>query len=363
MPDKIFDFISCVVTAMSEVSLYSKDHPAIAEISEKAANIIDGLFVEDSFNITLLGKNFMINDTPVIEKGMHIETFRKKLKAKGIEKVIIKKGVLAEEIQRFIYEIALKNMTPSSSEHILVGTVQVRFKSPEADTLAIMSENISLVRNAYDGISRFKKLDIFGLEDAVMGFVSALKSEANVLHVISPVKSYSEYTYVHAANVSTLTIFQAESLSLKGEDLYEAGLAGLLHDIGKLFVSKEVLEKEKGLDGSEWTEMKKHPIHGALYLSTLEEVPKLAVIAAFEHHMKFDGTGYPDTKRRGRKQHLISQLVAISDVFDAMRTERPYQKARELPVIVAVFKEMAGKDFNPVLVDNFLNALKKVGCF
>jgi HD-GYP domain-containing protein (c-di-GMP phosphodiesterase class II) len=130
-----------------------------------------------------------------------------------------------------------------------------------------------------------------------------------------------------------------------------------------VFVSKEVLEKQTRLDGTEWDEMKKHPIQGAVYLSTLQDVPKLALIAAFEHHMKFNGKGYPETKRRGRKQHIISQLVAISDFFDAIRTERPYRKALEVQAVVRLMKEAAGNDFNPMLVDNFLNALKRIGIF
>jgi HD-GYP domain-containing protein (c-di-GMP phosphodiesterase class II) len=73
----------------------------------------------------------------------------------------------------------------------------------------------------------------FGLEESVVGFISALKREANVLRIVSPVKSYSEYTYVHATNVSVLTLFQTEFIGLKGKSLYDAGLAGLLHDVGK----------------------------------------------------------------------------------------------------------------------------------
>lgn len=359
--DKFSDFISYIVTAMSNVALYSAEHYAVTELSAKALAVLDKLYIDDTLCITLLGRNIILNDTPVIERGIHIENFRKRLRTNGIEKIIIKKGVSTEELQRFISKMALKGETLSSSDHILVGTVQVRFKSVDAEVQALMDGNISMIKDAYQGVSRFKKLDMFSLEDAVIGFISALKKEANVLRIVSPVKSYSEYTYVHAANVSTLTLFQAEILGLKGEILYDAGLAGLLHDVGKMFVSKDILEKQTRLDGSEWNEMKRHPAHGALYLSTLQDVPKLAVIAAFEHHMKYNGNGYPETKRRGRRQHIISQIVAVSDFFDAMRTERPYRKAFEVQAIVRLMKEAVGKDFNSILVDNFLKALSKIG--
>ena len=359
--EKFSEFIFYIITIMSNISLYSTEHASISDLSAKALSTLDNLFVDDSVSIVLLGRSLMVNDTPITDKAIHLENFRKKLRINGIEKIIIKKGVRPEELQALLSQMALRQETPRSSDHISVGIIQVRFKTAESDVLELVDENISRIKDTYQEISRFKKLDIFSLEEVVIGFISALKRESNILRVISPVKSYSEYTYVHAANVSTLTLFQAEFLGLKGESLYDAGIAGLLHDVGKMFISKDILEKKARLDESEWNEIKKHPVHGALYLSTLKDVPKLAVIVAFEHHMKFNGTGYPETRRRGKKQHIISQLVAISDFFDAIRTERAYRKSMETQEVIGLMKESAGKDFNPQLVDNFIKALNTVG--
>jgi HD-GYP domain-containing protein (c-di-GMP phosphodiesterase class II) len=223
-----------------------------------------------------------------------------------------------------------------------------------------MDEGIGKIKEAYQGVSHFRNLDMVGLEDAVINFVSTLKRESNVLRIISPVKSYNEYTFVHAANVSVLTLFQAETLGLRGENLHNAGLAGLLHDLGKLFVSNEILDKQGKLDSGEWCTMKKHPVFGTMHLSKIPDVPPIAKIVAFEHHVKFNGLGYPETKKSSRKQHLVSQMVAISDFFDALRTERPYRKAVNVPTIAGLLHEGAGTDFNPILVDSFLSSLKNV---
>jgi HD-GYP domain-containing protein (c-di-GMP phosphodiesterase class II) len=222
-----------------------------------------------------------------------------------------------------------------------------------------MEENQGKLKEIFQGMSRFKTLDMVGLENVVISFISTLKQETNILRVISPVKSHSEYTFTHATNVAVLSIFQAESLGLKGEVLHDICLSGLLHDVGKMFISTEVLDKQAKLEAKEWEEMKKHPVYGALHLTKLPDVPKLAVIAAYEHHMKFDGRGYPQTRKRGNKQHMISQIIAISDFFDALRTERPYRKALEVPVITGLLKEGAGRDFNPVLLESFLSALQR----
>src|SRR4030042_437260 len=210
--DNFSKFLSCMVSAIAQCSLYSKEHPAVAEISEKAMNILNELFTDETIGITHLGGNLIFNDLPITEKGIHTQNFMKRMNA-----------------------------------------------------------NISRVKDVYQNFSRFKKLDTVGLEDAVLGFLSAIKSEANVLRLVSPVKSFSEYTYVHTANVAVLTLFQAESLGMKGESLHEAGLSGLLHDVGKMYIPKEVLEKPGKLDEAEWKEIKRHPVYGAMFLSYLPD--------------------------------------------------------------------------------------------
>ncbi|MCL5024364.1 MAG: HD domain-containing protein [Nitrospirae bacterium] len=317
------------------------------------------LYSDDTLTLTLLGDSLVFNNSPVTDKGTHISSLKRRLKRKGIEKIVLKKGLGIEEFKKFIAGVASTEKVVSSP-HLSVGMVEVRFNSAGTDVSALINENIAKVKGLCQGIAKFRRLDIVSLEDAVTGFITTLKKETNVLRVVSPMKSYSEYTYVHATNVSVLAIFQAEALGMKGENLHDVGLAGLLHDVGKLFVSKEVLEKVTKLDLEEWNAIKTHPVFGARYLATLSDVPKLALIAAFEHHMKFDGSGYPETKRRRNHQHIISQIVAIADFFDALRTERPYRRALESPKVVQLMKEATARDFNPLLVDNFVGALRRI---
>ncbi len=354
---KITELISHIITALSNCSLYSEEHPLVGEFSEKALGVMEGLFTDDTLAFTLLGDSIVFNNNPVTDKGTHLSNFKRRLRRKGIEKIIIRKGLTLEELKKFIAGVSSAEKV-ASSPHLSVGMVEVKLRSEGADVSALVNENITKVKGIYQGIAKFKRLDMVSLEDAVAGFITTLKRETNVLRIVSPVKSYSEYTYVHATNVSVLTIFQAEALGMKGESLHDVGLAGLLHDVGKMFVSKDVLDKETKLDLEDWNAIKRHPVFGARYLATLSEIPKLALITAFEHHMKFDGTGYPDTKRRSRRQHIMSQMVAIADVFDALRTKRPYHAPLESATVAQFMREARGKDFNPVLVENFLGALK-----
>jgi len=357
--ENVTELISHIIIALSNCSLYSEEHPLVDEFSQKALRNIEELYSDDALTFTLLGDSVVFNNSPITETGPHINSFKRKLRKKGIEKIIMRKGLTLEELKKFVAVVASADKV-ASSPHLSVGMVEMKFSSEGTDVDSLMKENIAKVKGVYQGVAKFRKLDMVSLEDAVAGFIGALKREINVLRVVSPVKSHNEYTYVHATNVAVLTVFQAEALGMKGENLHDIGLAGLLHDVGKMFVPKEVLDKETKLTLEDWSAIKVHPVFGARYLATLSDIPRLALIAAFEHHLKFDGSGYPDTRRRGKRQHIVSQMVAIADFFDALRTQRPYRKAMEGPVVVQFIKEATGKDFNPVLVENFLSGLKMI---
>lgn len=357
--NKANEFISLLMTALSNCALYSEEHPLVREFSVKAYDEIGGLFVNDSLAITLLGDSLVFNEVPLTDAGPHLHSFAKKMRRKGIEKIMMVKGVTADELKKFVVAIASTEKV-ISSPHISVGMIEVKFGADGDDVDALVRENVGKVKSLFHDMNKFRRLEMVSLEDAVIAFIATLKREINVLRVISPVKSYSEYTYVHATNVSVITLFQAEALGMKGENLHDVGIAALMHDVGKMFVPKEVLEKPGKLTDEEWNQMKQHPVAGAKYLSALPDVPKLAMIAAFEHHMKFDGHGYPGMKRKGKKQHIVSQMVAIADFFDALRTERPYRKAMDIAMIIGLMKEGVGREFNPLLVENFFVALKRI---
>lgn len=359
--EQIQKVIADIMTAISSCSLYTGEHPAVMEFSEKTVKAIEPLYREGAFSLAIIGKGLVVNDAPLASPSLHAEGFIRKMRRKGLERIVFRRGVTGAELKRFIAELVASDRIGGSYPHISFGVVEVKLgRGSSADVSSAMTENIAKLKEIYRGLSVSRRLDLGGLEEIVESYTTLMRQEPNVLEVISPVKTYSEYTYVHNTNVSILSIFQASALGLGQEMLHDIGIAGLLHDVGKMFVPKDVLEKPGQLDAAEWEEMKKHPVYGAMYLATLPEVPRLALIAAFEHHMKFDGSGYPDTKKRDRRQHIISQIVSLSDVFDALKTERPYQKSRPVSMIVGILKDAAGKSYNARLVENFLAALKQV---
>ncbi|RZB32564.1 MAG: hypothetical protein SRB2_04256 [Desulfobacteraceae bacterium Eth-SRB2] len=155
-----------------------------------------------------------------------------------------------------------------------------------------------------------------------------------------------------------LTMSQAESLGFKGEQLYEIGIAAVLHDSGKLFIPDEILNKPGRLTDNERSIIETHTVKGAQYILGLKNISKLAVLGALEHHIKYDGTGYPNISKKW-KPNIVSQMIAIADVFDAMRSRRVYKDAKPVSLIVKILTQEKGTSFNPLLVDNFLKLLNE----
>ncbi|MBI4849529.1 MAG: HD domain-containing protein [Nitrospirae bacterium] len=356
------NFITTFMIAVSNCSLYTKEHEAFDELAKNAFSALNGL-LDESFEIMIIENNLVINKTPVRDAGIHNANLVKRLKRKGITRIDFLKGVTLSEVKQIIIDLSEPGKGLTSCPHIKTGIVDVSVSAPWLDAGSIpfsTSDNVEKVQKVFHSISPFRQLPVTELEEVVFHFIATFKREANILKVLSPVKSFSEYTYTHATNVAVLSIFQAESLGIKDELLHDIGISALLHDTGKMFVPKEILEKAGALDDKEFAEMKKHPLYGARYLAKMSDIPRLAPVIAFEHHLKYDGSGYPGLCLEGKRQHIGSQIVAISDFFDALRTHRPYRKSVDAKTILVMMGKSAGKDFNPFLVDNFIRILQPV---
>jgi putative nucleotidyltransferase with HDIG domain len=192
----------------------------------------------------------------------------------------------------------------------------------------------------------------------VKGFILGFRQEINPLSLLATLKSVNEYTFTHVTNVCILTMSLAEFVGIKGEYLHKIGVASLLHDIGKIFIPDEILSKPGMLTPEERRTIESHTVKGARYLMGIEGIPKLAVLAALEHHQKFDGKGYPSIKG-GWTPNITSQLICVADVFDAMRSKRSYQESHSLEKIEGVLVKGKGTSFNPLLVDHFLKMIRR----
>lgn len=365
--ENIRNFLLTLTAAISNCSMYSKDHPSVDEFTRRSAKVLDILLREAGrLDIMHVEGKFIINETPLSAIGLQGTKLITRLKRKGVSYVKFLPAVTVDELKQFVSEMVELDKKVPVFPHIKTGVLDVDIDEEKEfadfdseDVSSFVSRQVQMAKNIYDDISQAKKPDMTMLYEIMKNFVAAFRKRANVLQLLSDAKSRKEYTYIHATNVSALSMFQMEGLGIKEKSvLCDIGIAGLLHDIGKLFISGASLEKRGALDAKEWEEIKRHPLYGAKYLYPLEGLPHLATVVAFQHHFRKDGKGYPALRTMSEGEHICSEIVTISDVFDALRSVRPYRKDLQTKEVLLIMKKDSGA-FNPVLLNNFMRRLDK----
>ncbi|GAB4537029.1 MAG: HD domain-containing protein [Thermodesulfovibrionia bacterium] len=357
MIDNLKKVISNLNIAISNCLLYSKDHGLIEDCSR---NILEGIneISDERLEIMMIEDDLVINKIPLKDAGLHGVKLIKRLKRMGISRIEIMKDVTPSEIKQFIIDMSDGRL--GKYPHIRVGAIDIRLdlqkgKMVEESELSnFTDEQIQRVKEIFYSISPFRMLNVVGIEEIVTDFMMAFQKEAGILKLLNPVRSKGEHVSTHSTNVAILSIFQAESLGLNNQIVHDIGVSALLHDVGKLFILNDIQRQDPPSYKEEASKIRQHPVYGAIYLAKVEKLTRLAPIVAFEHHMGYDGGGYPQFRIGAKRQHLSSQIVAISDFFDSLRGTRFYQRSWEIRDILAVMKMNAGRQFNPFLVDNFI---------
>jgi HD-GYP domain-containing protein (c-di-GMP phosphodiesterase class II) len=186
-----------------------------------------------------------------------------------------------------------------------------------------------------------------------------IQVDESVLVGLTSIKDYDEYTFAHSVNVSVTSMVIADRLGLPRAEIAEIGMAGLLHDIGKMHVPLSVLNKAEALEPSEWEAMTRHPMLGVIELSRVRALRMISspLFVTLQHHVQLSGNGYPQ-KAGGWDLHRHTRIVAVADVYDAMTTARSYRAAPLTPGKTLRFiHKMAGTVFDPVVVRAFIRAM------
>ncbi len=380
--------ISQLTAAVMNTSLYSPTHPQVAQYIDKANTVLAEILQhKPEITILLIGDDLVADNRQLVATGTasYVANFTRILKRKAIERITFVAGLPKTELQGFLQDLASPDAASvRSTSFIKLGKVELRIKKVDeggpsggniqTDTLPASAPDLSQeayqnllsltaaeldeLKELYLRVKRHKKIDVRSVDDMVKGFITGFRQEVNPLSLLASLKSVNEYTFTHVTNVCILTMSLAEFVGFKGEHLHRIGVASLLHDIGKIFIPDEILSKPGVLTQDERRAIETHTVKGARYLMGVEGIPKLAVLAALEHHQKFDGNGYPSIKG-GWTPNITSQLISIADVFDAMRSKRSYQQSHSLEKIEGVLTRGKGTSFNPILVDNFLKMIRR----
>ncbi len=167
-------------------------------------------------------------------------------------------------------------------------------------------------------------IDVTAVMPLVDEINSSIARNAGALLSIVRLKTADDYTYLHSVAVCALMISLGQRLGLQGEVLRQAGMGGLLHDIGKMGVPLEILKKPDKLTDDEFTVIKTHPVQGWEILKRAKLSEEIALDVCLHHHEKVDGSGYPE-KISGERLTLYARMCAVCDVYDAVTSNRAYK--------------------------------------
>ncbi|MGZ4808031.1 MAG: HD-GYP domain-containing protein [Thermoanaerobaculia bacterium] len=352
------DVITRIAAAANMRALYPAAHPRVIE---SVNQIISAIGERESVTFLIVGDDLVVEQEVVRKTTLSQRQFILALRRRGIERLTIANGVTPEEVTTLIETLAgIDKAAPRGSAHIILGQVHVGAEDPMMSEAPVPAEDqIDLMRESFVRFRSMQTLPVHALEQLVWGFIDSLSRSTRAILPLAKLKEHDEYTFVHSVNVSLLVIAQARSFGIEGPMLHSFGMAGLLHDVGKLMVPIPVLNKPGKLEGEEWRIMQQHAEEGAWYLSAIEGTLPLAISVAYEHHLRVDGEpGYPLTKAP-RIPNLASRMTSIADAFDAMMTVRPYQKPMLRSAAEEILSSRAGTFYDPLLVGNFLRIVRQ----
>jgi putative nucleotidyltransferase with HDIG domain len=355
-----------LAAALRSSQLYSKGHPIIGRNLESlsaAVQLLHGL--EPSIVVGIVGDEVIVDDVP-IARAETLGPLMKRLQQAGVERITFDRGITTDELAQFVEAISAAELTRGEGgevvlpplPHARVGrvTVDQRVDGTLADMAAmkrLYQEAVTAAGDVWESAQTEGKPDATIARTMIDGLAQAVAQNRTALLALTTLKNYDNYTFTHMVNVSILTMGQARPLKIDGPLLRELGLAALMHDIGKVRTPLEVLNKADKLTEQEFAIMRRHPIEGAEILRQTPDIPTLAPVIAFEHHLRLDGSGYPHGVKR-QALNLGTMLCSIADVYDAMRSKRRYQQAFPTDRILEVLKQDDGQHFDAHLVRRFV---------
>lgn len=242
-----------------------------------------------------------------------------KIQESGIDEVIIDTSKGADVLV-VSHEISPVTLNPTKASDKIAAPIESELKR----AITVYSQSKNAIRSMFDDVRMGKAVDFDSAETVVSEISASIMENSTALISLARLKDANEYTYMHSVSVCALMVATAKAVGLNEAQCKEAGVAGLLHDIGKMSIPNTIIDKTGPLTDQEFEIIRTHPQRGYSILKEQQEVTNGVLDVCLHHHEKIDGSGYP----RGLKKEQISTLVRIAsicDVYDAVTSDRPYK--------------------------------------
>ena len=375
-------FLTSMAQALATMSLYAERHPARARAAVASFDILRELQAADPRpSFSFLGSDVVYGQQAI--RGLADWEWATRLANVGVQRLEFADIVERADYVAFLEDVlarvsafsalgaanaaTLPLPRASGPTPIRFGAIGVRSANeqkpadmPAANKASLLDLNteVDAIRWIHDEVNTRQEIPLLEAESIVRSLSVAMHGDSRVLLPLLTLKEFDQYTTTHALNVSVLSMGLAEFMGLSAREVRAFGVAGMLHDLGKVRVPKEVLTKPGKLTPEEWALMRSHTVEGARLILQSDQNLDVAALVAFEHHIMINGGGYPDRHYRC-DCHKASVLVHVCDVYDALRTKRPYRDAWEPAATLAYIERGIGSEFDPDVARAFIAMMEK----
>ncbi len=366
-------YLTSLGQAVAVMGLYPAGHPARERAVDASFELLDELAAADA------QPQFSFLDGEVIYRRQILREMTgwewgARMAAVGVERIEFLERATRDEYADWLEEIQrlLAGETPDTAEarqlvarRIRYGTVEVRGSQsggapavPAGEIVVPdLDAEVETIQWLHREVGELGRLPLLEAEAIVRSLSVAMHSQSRIRLPLLQLKTFDQYTTTHSSNVAVLAMALTEYLGLGSREIRSFGVAGLLHDLGKVRIPKEILVKPGKLTEEERAVMQLHPVDGARIIIEQETRLDVAAYVAYEHHIMLNGGGYP-TLRYPRDCHYASKVVHVCDVYDALCTDRPYRPAWTSDRALGYLAERSAMEFDPDLVDAFTRMIR-----
>ncbi len=347
--------VNQLYATLKTAQIYERNNLAFVKQSEALMSVIYGI-LEREGQIHLRSKSgyLFLNKARLIfnfEGYVSSRFVMDEFKRCQIEGIFIENGVSKREMDEFVYQFihldkdkedALEKLedrlTGLEVHHVRAERIrpdwirpkahQVSFSDMRKEAKHTFFKAISVAQEIMTSVKSGKTVNTVKAKRVIQSLVDQIIQDEVSFLELTAIKSYDEYTFAHSVNVCVLAIAFGLKLGLDRKKLSELGFAALFHDIGKIRLPSELIQKPSEFDENDWMQIKKHPVLGVKTLVSrreLDDFSMRAAVIAFEHHLNLDLSGYPQVINP-RELNLFTRIVSIVDAYDAMTSGRVYVK-------------------------------------
>jgi HD-GYP domain-containing protein (c-di-GMP phosphodiesterase class II) len=368
-------FIGLLYPLLRAVQVYDVNNDVVISSAKRFVDFVGNLFTTmSSLEFVRYRDYIFFNKQRLkyeIDSYANLIFLNNQLKGLRIKTITLHPGIDQQEIidfasifkadkVSFLKQFVLKRFPHIKVEFLKADEEEDESQEENEHTKRTYFKALKVTKNLMQNLWSGRPVDVKSSRRIVYSLVDSISRDEFGILSLTTIKNFDEYTFNHSLNVGILALALGQRIGLDHQSLARLGASGILHDIGKVEIAKDLINKTQKLTDQEWETLKLHSNFGVreiLKTRGLDDIGMHAITVAYQHHWNYDGTGYP-LREKEDEPTLFSKVVRICDSYDAMTTARTYQPIPYLPhFALRVIWSNQNRLFDPVLAKVFAQLL------